>query len=273
MEYSAVKNRAFAPISEVCTPDRALLYHLAIGFGAEDLAQVWEERLRSAFPTMAFVLAHQGGWMADPGSGIDYTRVVHGEQRLLMLAPIEIGAALSGQARVTHVVDKGAGKGAVVQVENRLTDASGREIARVTQTNFCRGDGGLSQSDPAPEPLAVLPERAPDAEITLSLPQNAAALYRLTGDRNPLHIDPERATAAGFKRPILHGLCTLGHAARALCQRSGRGLSALDTRFSSIVYPGERLLLEIWDEADGAAFRARAPERDAVVLDRGWIGF
>jgi hypothetical protein len=175
MDYEVVRNWHFEPVVRDYTAQETILYNLAIGFGPRDLQQVWEERLEAAFPTMAFVLGWPGGWMKDPETGIDYTRVVHGEQRLKAFAPLPAVGRITGQSRVAHVVDKGVGKGAVVVTETELTDASGQTLALVTQSNFCRGDGGLAKSDPPPQGLAALPDRGCDRVADLFLPENAAA--------------------------------------------------------------------------------------------------
>jgi acyl dehydratase len=271
MDYEVVRNWHFEPVVRDYTAQETILYNLAIGFGPRDLQQVWEERLEAAFPTMAFVLGWPGGWMKDPETGIDYTRVVHGEQRLKAFAPLPAVGRITGQSRVAHVVDKGVGKGAVVVTETELTDASGQTLALVTQSNFCRGDGGLAKSDPPPQGLAALPDRGCDRVADLFLPENAAALYRLCGDHNPLHIDPDRAARAGFDRPILHGLCTLGQVARVVSD--GGGLTALDVRFSAPVFPGETLQVDMWKVEGGTAFRVLARDRGVTVLDRGFAGF
>lgn len=271
MDYDTIKSWTFPRLTHRYSRDDTILYNLAIGFGADDLDYVWEDRL-TAFPTLALVLATPGTWVADPATGIDFGQAVHSEQRLDLFAPLPPDGELFGQARVTHVCDKGPSKGAIIVSENDLTDASGALIARTTQSVFCRGDGGLSASDPSPPSRPALPDRAPDATLSLTLPENAAVLYRLTGDRNPLHVNPKVARAAGFDRPLLHGLCTLGHVARVIAGHTGGDLTQLEARFSAPVFAGDALTVDLWTQPNGVAFRARSAT-GAVVLNRGFAGF
>jgi len=150
------------------------------------------------------------------------------------------------------------------------------------QTSFCRGDGGYSSSgqpgdqpsDQAPDPRPAPPPGAPDVSLDLPTRSDMALLYRLLADRNPLHADPEVARAAGFERPILHGLALYGLAAHALvrsfCEYDARRLVCIDTRFSAPVYPGETVRMEMWRQGRQIAFRARVAERDSVVLNHGY---
>jgi acyl dehydratase len=188
-----------------------------------------------------------------------------------------------GRSRVVRIVDKGPGKGAVMHVEKTLTDeASGLLLATAEQVLFLRGDGGFSAVDgfsprggdePAPAG-PPLPERAPDQVLDLPTRPDAALLYRLSGDLNPLHVDPAVAAQAGFPRPILHGLATWGIAGRgiveAFCGNDPTRLRSIRARLTAPVYPGETLRLECWRSGDhGASFRCRVNERDAVVLNNG----
>jgi acyl dehydratase len=148
----------------------------------------------------------------------------------------------------------------------------------VRNSSFLRGDGGQGGSDePQPKPRP-LPDRAPDEIVTLKTADNQAMIYRLSGDYNPLHIDPEVAKVGGFDRPILHGLATFGVAGRAilsaLCGNQSARLKRLDVRFASPVFPGETIRTEIWREEDGrASYRAVVVERDLVVLNNGYVEY
>ncbi|MDD3651967.1 MaoC/PaaZ C-terminal domain-containing protein [Immundisolibacter sp.] len=254
------------------------LYALAVGLGADptDLRQLpfVYEKDPQALPTQAVVLGYPGLWMKDPGTGIDWVRLVHAEQGLTLHRPLPASGEVIGRTRVVGINDKGPGKGAIVYSQRTLHDAESDElIATLDISTFCRGDGGCGGSDAPPMTLAPTPERAPDVVCELpTLPQQAL-LYRLCGDLNPLHADPEVARAAGFERPILHGLCTFAVAGHALLRTAGeydpKRLRSMQARFSAPVYPGETLRTEIWHERSRIAFRTRAVERDVVVLSHG----
>jgi acyl dehydratase len=181
-----------------------------------------------------------------------------------------------GRARVAAVVDKGAGKGAVIYVESTLSDdASGEPIARLWSATFARADGGFGGSSESPRTPHRLPEggRAPDAVCDLPTFANQALLYRLNGDLNPLHSDPATAKRAGFERPILHGLCTYGltaHAVlRSFCGYDPARLRGFDLRFSAPVIPGETVSVEMWRDGEVVSFRAFVRARNAKVVDNG----
>lgn len=256
-----------------------IVYALGLGFGQNptdpnELAYVYEDGLR-AFPTMANVLGYPGFWMRDLDTGIDWRRVVHGEQAMRLHRPLPPSATVVGKSRVVHIADKGPGKGALLYVERVITDADSREpVATLLQTAFCRGDGGFG-GDPAPlrQPHPVH-ERAPDRLVEVPTSPQMALVYRLSGDLNPLHADPEAARRAGFDRPILHGLATFGLAGRALvaevCEHDETRLTAMEARFSAPVFPRETVTVDVWHETEGvAAFRARVAAREAVVLANG----
>ncbi|GAA5232326.1 3-alpha,7-alpha,12-alpha-trihydroxy-5-beta-cholest-24-enoyl-CoA hydratase [Verticiella sediminum] len=284
IDYEKTKAWRSGPVRHAYTEKDTMLYALGLGVGsdpmdARQLGYVYEKGLK-ALPTMAAVLASPGAWMRERSElGIDFLRLVHGEQSLVTHAPLPARAVVLGQSRVTRIVDKGEGKGAILHVEKTLTDeAHGRLLATVEQVLFLRGDGGFSKGAGADEPAArapALPERAPDSVSELPIRPEAALIYRLSGDTNPLHADPAVAQRAGFARPILHGLCTWGRAAHAVIERAcgddPARLSAFRARLSAPVYPGETLLLSLWHEDDGRiAFQARVRERDVIVLDQGW---
>jgi acyl dehydratase len=255
-----------------------MLYALGVGLGhdplnAEELPFVYEKNLK-ALPTMACVLASPGPWTRTLNTGIDGLRLVHGEQSIRLHQPLAPAGRVRGKARVLDVLDKGPGRGAVVYTERTITDAeSGAAIASLTQSTFCRGDGGFGgPSRPGPTPHA-LPDRAPDLTCDLSTRPETALIYRLSGDYNPLHSDPETATAAGFPRPILHGLATfgvVGHAIlKTVCGYDPARLATMSGRFSAPVYPGETIRTEMWRDGTAISFRARVVERDVIALNNG----
>lgn len=281
MDYQLIKNWSFPDVVQDYTAKDTILYALGIGFGQEatnpdHLKYVYEQDLQ-AFPTMAVVLGYPGFWMKDPKAGINWVKLVHGEQRLTIHRPIPAKGRVIGRSRISHVIDKGADKGALVITERTLSDADGNALVTIAQTTFCRGDGGLSHSDDSPPALEATPDTTPDMTCSLPILEQAALIYRLCADDNPLHADPAVAAKAGYPRPILHGLCTYGVAARAIvqtaCGNDASKLTSLNTRFSSPVFPGETLVVEMWRDANkGVRFRAKVAERDIVVLSHGYAG-
>ena len=186
-------------------------------------------RLR-AVPTQSVVLGHPGFWMADPKTGIDPVRVVHGEQRIVMHCSLPVEGGVIGRTRVTGLIDKAAGRGALMHSQKDVLDAeTGELLATTRSTTFLRGDGGFGVPDSPVELPHALPDTPPDFVVEMPTRPEQPLYYRLNGDDNPLHADPAVAAKAGFPRPILHGLCTLGvvgHAAadaRRLRRRAFQG--------------------------------------------------
>jgi acyl dehydratase len=255
-----------------------MLYALGVGLGHDptDRAQldfVYEKNLK-ALPTFACLLGYPGFWVRDLDTGIDWVRIVNGEQGFTLNAPVKPRGTVVGKTRILEVIDKGAGKGAVLATERTLTDkATGERIATLTHTTFCRGDGGFGGPKRASPPPQPLPGRAPDAVCDLSTRPEIALIYRLSGDYNPLHSDPAHAKAAGFPRPILHGLATFGIAGRALlqtlCGYDPGKLMAMEGRFSAPVYPGETIRTEMWVDGAAVSYRARIAERDVTAISNG----
>ncbi len=278
IDYEKLMNWRFPPVRQTLSKRDCILYALGVGLGNDplDAAQlrfVLEDRL-AALPTMAVVLAYPGFWVKDPATGIDWVRVVHGEQAIMLHRPLPVEAELVGTSRVTGILDKGAGKGAVLYSERRISDAATGELyATLAMSTFCRGDGGFGGPSGPSRPPHPIPERPPDAVCDLPTLSQQALLYRLNGDYNPLHADPAVARAAGFDRPILHGLCTLGVAGHALlrscCNYDATRMRSLALRCSAPVFPGETIRTEMWLEGSVVSFRARAVERDVVVLNNG----
>ena len=185
------------------------------------------------------------------------------------------GRTYVGDHRITDVVDKGPGKGAMLYLQKKLTDKdSGRVVSTVTSTYVLRGDGGCGSTSAKAPAVHTVPERPADDSISLATLPQSALIYRLSGDYNPIHASPEIAVKAGFERPILHGLCTMGVATRALlqgvCNDRPERLRGVSLRFSSPVYPGETLLTEFWKADGGVSFRTTAVDRKVVVLNNGW---
>ena len=280
IDYDKIKNWPFPPVEQTYGEKDTILYALGLGFGSDPLDEnqlrfVFEEAPGfAAAPTMAAVLAGPGFWVRDPDSGIDWKRILHGEQEIELHAPVPTAATVTGETRVIEIIDKGADKGALIYLERTLTDkATGARLATLRSTTFARGDGGFAGPTGPTRPVHDLPKRQPDLHRDIEVARQAALIYRLSGDPNPLHASPEVAAAAGFKAPILHGLCTLGVAGRAIletcCEYDPARFKSLALRFSSPVYPGETIRTEMWRDGETVSFRARVPERDVIVLNNG----
>ena len=282
INYQTLKNWTLPEVEQRYTARDTMLYALGCAVGTDPMDEkalrfVYEKDLL-ALPTMAAVLAHPGFWLKDPGTGVDWVKLVHGEQRVRVHKPIPPQATVRARTRVSGIVDKGAGKGAIIISERKVVDAAdGSAIATIEQVTFCRGDGGYSTSgqpsDQPSEPLPATPEGAPDASLDLPTRPETALVYRLSGDYNPLHAEPAVAKAAGFPKPILHGLSTYGVAGHALlqlcCDYRPERLKSMNVRFSSPAYPGDTIRTEVWKATGRVHFRARAIERDVVVLSHG----
>ena len=286
INYSALKNRPFADIVQTYAAKDSILYALGVGLGHDpmderQLQYVYEKNLR-ALPTMAAVLGYPGFWVKEPDSGVDWVQVLHGEQAITIHQPLPAAGTVVGKFRVKGIVDKGKGRGALLLQERGVFDRkSGALLATVESLTFARGDGGFSESgdngpkggDPAPPPPPHTPDTAPEQTCDLPTLPQAALIYRLSGDYNPLHAEPAVAAAAKFPRPILHGLATYGAAGHAIlrtfCDYDAAKLKSLSVRFSAPVYPGETIRTEMWRKGDRVQFRARVVERDVVVLSNG----
>ena len=281
IDYARLMARPFPDVVQSYGIKDTILYALGLGLGQDpldpgQLRHVYEEGL-VALPTMAVVLAGPGFWLREPDTGVDWPKVLHGEQGLTLHRPLPVEGQVIGRLRIDEIIDKGPGRGALMYTTREVLDAaSGDLLCSITSTSFLRGDGGFGgPTGPIPQPHAV-PETAPDLHFDWSLGRHAALLYRLNGDWNPVHTDPKVATQAGFAQPILHGLASYGVAgwslANLLCGGDAARITRLDLRFTSPVYPGETLRTEVWRlESGGAAFRVRVPARDVTVLNNGRV--
>jgi acyl dehydratase len=254
------------------------LYALGLGLGRDpldrdELAFVYEKNLK-VLPTFAVMLGYAAYWLRRPEIGVTWEKVVHGEHGMTLHAPVAPQGTVIGRTRILDVVDKGEGKGALVYSQREILDkASGRLLVTLKQTTFCRGDGGFGGLKREVPPPHALPARAPDGVIDFATRPEMALIYRLSGDINALHVDPDFAKAAGFPRPVLHGLATFGVAGHALlkavCGYDPARLMAMAGRFSAPVYPGETIRTEFWRDGNVVSFRARIKERDVVAIDHG----
>lgn len=264
----------------------ALLYALSLGYGedpldADELRYAYESSEGGASqrvaPSMGVILAHPGYWPRTLDTGLDWVRIVHAEQGLVLHRPLPPQAQVVGISRVVSAVDKGKDKGALITYERRIFDrASGDALCTVTQVMMARGDGGFGgPSGPLAAPPDI-PDRAPDRVCERRTAPQMALLYRLNADWNPLHADPAVARNAGFERPILHGLATWGVAVRAVLRGAldyeAERIASIFGRFSAPVYPGETLRTEMWLEPQAVAFRVWVVERNRLVINNGRVG-
>lgn len=277
LDPDKLMRRHFEPVEQTYTAKDSILYALGLGLGrdpldARELPFVYEER-QLAMPTQAAVLGYPGFWMKEPDTGIDWRRVLHASQSVQLHRPLAPAGTVIGRTRIKDILDKGPDVGALFFVERTLETRNGALLATVEQAVMARGNGGFGgASGPSPAP-AKLPESTPEHVCDLPTLTSQALLYRLSGDLNPLHADPEVARAGGFERPILHGLCSYGIAChgllRMLCDYEPARLKRIDVRFSAPVYPGETIRVEAWGASGEVRFRATALERQKVVLNNG----
>ncbi len=256
-----------------------MLYAYGIGLGADPMDEnelafvneaAIEPRPLKVVPTFASVAA----WGAGPGEmNLNRVMVVDGERDITFHKPLPTAAHIIADSSVLAVYDKGKDKGAVIRHQTVLKSEKGEPLATLVASRFARGDGGFGgPSDGAPEPHKV-PSRSPDRSVDISTRPDQALVYRLCGDRNPLHSDPEFARRAGFSRPILHGMCTFGITCRGILQTyadyDASAFRQHAARFTSPVYPGETVTLDLWKDGNVISFEARVKAREAVVIRNG----
>jgi acyl dehydratase len=259
-----------------------MLYALGVGAGPQDLAFTTENSHdidQQVLPTYAVIACPAWGAAGNVGS-FNWAMLLHGSQQIRLHAPLPASGKLNVSSEVADIQDKGEGKNAILVLKGTGTDPdTGDVIAETVSTAVIRGEGGFG-GQPGERPVApVIPDRETDAKVALTTTENLPLIYRLSGDRNPLHSDPWFAqTLAGFPKPIMHGLCTYGVAGRVLVAELGGGdagkIRAIGARFTSPVFPGETLTTSVWKtEAGRAVFRTEAAEPDGsnarLVLDDG----
>jgi acyl dehydratase len=255
----------------------AIRYALGVGAALSDIDEtqfVFEDGL-VALPTMALTLGTPGFWLMEPELGLDWPQILHGEQSMTLHRPLPAEGDVIGKTWIGPLSDKGVGKPALLHCIRHLYDPASKDlIAEMEELWVLRDAGGFGgRNIPLGVGLVAMPEGAPDAALALPTARNQAALYRLTGDRNPLHILPDVAAKGGFERTILHGLATMGLIGRALIQMLSNGeaarLNAMKLRFTAPVYPGDEVMTEVWDGDEAVRFRATVPARGVVVVDCG----
>jgi acyl dehydratase len=283
LDYEALLNWQFDEIRQCYTEKDSILYALGLGIGhdptdSKQLRFVYEKGL-VALPTMSIVLGYPGQYLRDPALGTDWKRLVHGEQRLLMHRPLPPAGDVTSINRIEAVIDKGPDRGALVYSTREMRDTrTGDLISAAESTAFLRGDGGFGGPSGPLKAVHEVPRREPDEVASFQTLPQAALIYRLSGDLNPIHADPGVAAEAGFERPILHGLCTYGIAGyvltASLCDHRPERVRRLDVRFSAPVIPGDAITTSIWHERPGAAsFRCCVQQRSVCVIDNGYFEF
>lgn len=279
MNIDALHDHVFVATTQTIAPRDVILYALSAGWGSdpEDMAElryVYEDGLLAA-PSCCQVMAVPPFWPRDSKFGVDWRRIVHAEQSFTTFGPLPVTGDVHSLYRVDAVVDRGTERGALVQATRDLYVGKADDpIATIRSSWLLRGDGGCGSFGTPHEKLQPVPD-LPMVESLVPTQSSAALLYRLNGDLNPLHADPAAAQAAGFVRPILHGLGTMAMVQHILVRLHGLydvTRMTMSTRFSGIFYPGETLHV---DSTSGPAIRfgARSVDRDASVLDLGELRY
>jgi len=260
------------------TSKDCLLYALGVGAGMADptgfelefTTENSQDVSQRVLPTFAVVAGAGGGGAFAKIGSFNPAMLVHGEQTVELHSPLPVEGRISSVTTITGIYDKGSG--AVIALESVSSDSStGKAMFTTRSSLFIRGEGGFG-GDRGPSGKAEPPSRDPDNQVTYQTRTDQALLYRLSGDRNPLHSDPKFAAMAGFEKPILHGLCTYGFTGRALlhtlCGSDPRRFLSMSGRFSKPVFPGEALTVSMWELGEGEAF-FRTSTPGGIVLDGG----
>jgi len=259
------------PVRHMRYDDRdTLLYALSLGAGLGNDLSLVQESDQHVIPSFGQNLAFDDSWLGN--AGIDLSMVMHAGLSLSFSAPFAPSGEADAKARVIGLTDKGAGKAALVHHETVIYQG-GAPVFTSMSSIFVRGGGGFGKSRGVEPARMPTPDTAPFKTISVKTRQDQALLFRLLGDRNPLHSRPEIAHAAGFERPILHGACTFGIAClttlELFCDGLPERMKSFAARFSGPVYPGETLEFTFWKTPNGIAFNAHAQDRGAPVLDDG----
>ena len=274
ISYPAILDLKTEGLRFAWTDKDAMLYALGIGLGSDPLNQqelpfVYENGLK-AVPTLATVIAFNTRLLA--ASGINFALVVHGEQYVAWHKPLPPEGEAVATSRVAAAYDKGE-RGAVLIVETVLSEPGGAPLTTLRSSVFARGDGGFGGPTEGEEKPHQMPQRSPDLSLDFPTRPDQALIYRLSGDRNPLHADPAFAKAVGFPRPILHGLCTYGITCRAMLQAytgfDPAPIKSHQARFSAPLFPGETVTVDLWRDGDVVSFEAKVKDRNVTVIKNG----
>ncbi|MCZ6532755.1 MAG: MaoC/PaaZ C-terminal domain-containing protein [SAR324 cluster bacterium] len=259
-------------------PDQVILYHLGLGAGVppmdeNELAYTYEKGLK-VLPSFGVIASYISGNNLQKVPGISYNPalLLHGEQDLEIHGPIPTAGTVTNTAHVKDIFDKG--KAALVWRETVSKDAAGKLLFTSRSAAFIRGEGGFG-GEPGPKPGNLPPERAPDHVVESTVMPQQALIYRLSGDKNPLHAEPAFAKEGGFDQPILHGLCTYGMACKAVVDHALGGdttrVARYQVRFSGVVFPGETLVTSMWEEGNQILITASVKERESPALTNAAI--
>ena len=273
-------NREFPTIRQTYTDKDCMLYALGVGLGIDPLDEnclrfVYEDGLK-VMPSQSVMMAHPGFWAKEEDLDIDWVKVLHAGQEIILHKPLPTSGTVEATNRITEVSDKGEKVGALIVSDRIVRDVeTGEDICTLVTTILARGNGGFGGNRKSVPKTDVVPSRNPDEICDLpTLPQQAL-IYRLSGDFNPLHASPSVARNAGFKAPILHGLSTFGVMTHALlktcCDYEPDKFKRMRVRFSAPVYPGETIRTEIWQDGNEIAFRCRSLEQDKIVINNGYL--
>ena len=275
INYDEIMNLTSENVEISYSDKDSILYSLGIGLGNDpmnlnELKYVYENS-QSVLPSMATNFQYHSPLLLK--TNINFIMVVHGEQRLSITNALPVSGDFIANAKVIGCYDKGPARGAIIEVETTVKNKkNNEEICKLVSTTFARGDGGFGGPD-SPKKEIFIPDGEPDYVSEVSTKPDQALIFRLSGDYNPLHSDPNFAKAAGFEKPILHGMCTYGIACRSLvdeiCENDASKLKRFDCRFSSPVYPGETIITEMWKKDKTIYFSSKVKERDKLVLKNG----
>ena len=275
INYDEIMNLTSENVEISYSDKDSILYSLGIGLGNDpmnlnELKYVYENS-QSVLPSMATNFQYHSPLLLK--TNINFIMVVHGEQRLSITNALPVSGDFIANARVIGCYDKGPARGAIIEVETTVMNKKNKEeICKLVSTTFARGDGGFGGPD-SPKKKIFIPDGEPDYVCEVSTKPDQALIFRLSGDYNPLHSDPNFAKAAGFEKPILHGMCTYGIACRSLvdeiCENDATKLKRFDCRFSSPVYPGETIITEMWKKDKMIYFNSKVKERDKLVIKNG----
>jgi len=274
IQYPEILDLKTTGVDHSWTDHEVMLYALGIGMGRDPLDEkelpfVYERNLR-VMPTFLTVVAREGV----PRPNINNALVLDGEREIVIHRPLETSADVIMDGRIVGVADKGPGKGAIVTREVVIKKGpTGEKIATMISSIFARGDGGFGGPSESPKPKVIRPEGPPDRTVDFATRRDQALLYRLSGDRNPLHCDPQFAAKAGFDRPILHGLCTYGLCCRAILQTYAdydpTAIRRFAARFSAPCFPGEIVSVDLWKRGSTLFFEARVASQNRTVIRNG----